>query len=184
MYSYNECMMTCMGSESQVPIDPVAEIAAAITALRRPRRAPDAAAEPGESRHHGGGRGRRGPGGPGMRGFGGAAMHRLLHVLDAAGRRGQQLGISEVAEAIGVDQPRSSRLVAEAAARGYVIRATDARDARRSDIRIAEAGRSHLAHVEQRRRAAVEAALADFTAEETAQLARLLARFAEAWSMH
>lgn len=111
-------------------------------------------------------------------------MHRLLHVLDAAGQRGQQLGISEVAEAIGVDQPRSSRLVAEAAARGYVIRGTDARDARRSDIRITEAGRSHLEHVQQRRRAAVEAALADFTVEETAQLARLLARFAESWSTH
>jgi DNA-binding MarR family transcriptional regulator len=109
-------------------------------------------------------------------------MHRLLHVLADAGERGEQLGVGDVAEAIGVDQPRSSRLVTTGVERGYVIRETDARDARRSVIRITAEGGRHLGHVRARRRAAVEQALADFSDEEAATLARLLDRFAEAWS--
>jgi DNA-binding MarR family transcriptional regulator len=91
------------------------------------------------------------------------------------------MGISEVASAIGVDQPRASRLVNEAAERGFLLRGTDPADARRSVIVLTEAGRTLLESARATRRSAVAVAVAGFTAEEVAQLAALLTRFAAAW---
>src|SRR5690606_12537853 len=101
--------------------------------------------------------------------------------LEQADDRGEQVGVGELADAIGVDQPRASRLVADAVSRGYAIRETDARDARRSAIRITTEGRTHLEHARARRRASVEAALADFSDQDAATLADLLARLAHGW---
>src|SRR5690606_37574567 len=157
---------------SQVPIsiepEIVAQIEGALAALRRPH-------PPGGAPHF------QGPRGPRGREFGGAAMLRLLDELASAADRGEQLGVSEVAAAIGVDQPRSSRLVGAGVERGYVTRETDARDARRSVIQITAEGRRHLEHIRERRRATVESALAGFSSDDAATLARLLTRFASSW---
>ncbi len=91
------------------------------------------------------------------------------------------MGISEVAIAIGVDQPRASRLVNDAAERGLVVRAVDPRDARRSVITVTDAGRALLESARESRRTAVTEALAGFTPAETETLAALLTRFAAAW---
>jgi DNA-binding MarR family transcriptional regulator len=87
------------------------------------------------------------------------------------------MGISEIADAIGVDQPRASRLVNEAVERGLVTRRADERDARRSVVELSAAGRAllHSAHVN--RRTAVTDALAGFSAEEVATFSALLSRF-------
>lgn len=153
--------------------DPVARIDTALGALLRARRAlgHDVGGPMGGSGRHAGV-----PRGP--RGF---AMARLLEHLESAEDRGQEPGIGELAEAIGVDQPRASRLVADAVSRGYAVRQTDARDARRSIVRITDAGRAHLQHTRARRRAAVEAALADFTVQDARTLADLLDRLERAW---
>lgn len=125
------------------------------------------------------------PGGhPGAR-MHGRGMHvgariRLLEVL-AAASPDARLGISEVADAIGVDQPRASRLVADAAGRGLVSREVDPRDARKSVLSITEAGRAFLEQIRSGRRSAVTDALAGFSDEEAAQLAELLTRFVAAW---
>lgn len=120
--------------------------------------------------------------GPGRhdRSLGGAARFRLLDAL-AAASADDRLGISEVAALIGVDQPRASRLVNDAAERGLVDRAVDPRDARRSVVTITEAGRAALDAARASRRSAVTDALADFTDAEREQFAHLLARFAAAW---
>jgi DNA-binding MarR family transcriptional regulator len=115
----------------------------------------------------------------------GRGMHvgariRLLEVL-AAASPDARLGISEVADAIGVDQPRASRLVADAAGRGLVSREVDPRDARKSVLSITEAGRAFLEQIRSGRRSAVTDALAGFSDEEAAQLAELLTRFVAAW---
>lgn len=89
--------------------------------------------------------------------------------------------VSEVAEHIGVDQPRASRLVRAAVEAGHVRRESDANDARRSILVITESGRTALSALLGRRRGAVERALADFSDDERAQFAALFARFAEAW---
>jgi DNA-binding MarR family transcriptional regulator len=106
--------------------------------------------------------------------FANMARYRLLSTLD---RLGDGASVSELAAAIGVDQPRASRVVADCVERGLVTRSTDAMDARRSVIALTDAGRAVLDERRRERRAAVERALDGFTAEERAQFAALLARF-------
>ena len=89
--------------------------------------------------------------------------------------------VSDLAAAIGVDQPRASRLVQAAVDAGHVRREADSRDARRSILVITESGRTALSAVLDHRRTAIEQALADFTPAERKEFARLLSRFAEAW---
>lgn len=151
----------------------------------------------------GGGRGRRGhgdwPGGgrggvqgdadgtgaehpphPGHRGahLAHLARFRLLDALEGAEH---PPSVSELADAIGVDQPRASRLVQAAVEAGHARREADPADARRSAIVLTDAGRRLLSSARGNRRGAIESALAGFTPEETAELARLLSRFVEAW---
>jgi DNA-binding MarR family transcriptional regulator len=106
----------------------------------------------------------------------GAARFRMLErLVDGSA------SISELAEAIGVDQPRASRLVADAAARGFVDRTPDPVDARRMVVALTDAGRDLLASMKDTRRSAVTTALEGFTDEETATFAALLGRFVSAW---
>lgn len=102
------------------------------------------------------------------------ARYRLLSTLD---RLGDGASVNELATAIGVDQPRASRVVADCVERGLVSRTTDPTDARRSIIALTEAGRAVLEERRRERRATVERALDGFTADERAQFAALLARF-------
>lgn len=148
----------------------------------------------GHGRGHGRGRGPRGwhgeePGGDGpghphrhggRRGDGlaQAARFRLLDALEGAERAPS---VSELAEMIGVDQPRASRLVQAAVDAGHARREADPADARRSAIVLTASGRALLAAARENRRTAVETALAGFTPDETAEFARLLTRFIAAW---
>jgi len=109
----------------------------------------------------------------------GAARIRLLAALLASGDT--RMGISEIAAAIGVDKPRASRLVNEAAERGLVSRAIDSTDARRTVVTLTDAGRATIASARESSRSEVTTALAGFSADETAQFAAFLARFASAW---
>ena len=178
-----------MDSQSQ---DPVAAIEAALVTMRRDQQ---------RGRLH-----RRGPGGQGPapwgdgpppwgdgpprgergghhgphdRSLGGAARFRMLDALFSAGDA--RMGISEIAEAISVDQPRASRLVNDSAERGLVTRRADERDARRSVVELTEAGRALLESARATRRTAVTDAISGFTPEEAATFAALLTRFVEAW---
>ncbi|WP_258045941.1 MarR family winged helix-turn-helix transcriptional regulator [Leifsonia shinshuensis] len=123
--------------------------------------------------------------GPGRRGRDGSlgrfARIRMLEALAAADTDGRQLSVSSLAAAIGVDQPRASRLVQEGVDRGLVRRVPDPSDARRALIQLTTAGRSQLGEVQDHRRSAVETALASFTPEEARTFAELFARFVQAW---
>lgn len=127
-----------------------------------------------------GGRGRgRGPGGgPGRHALAHAARFRLLDALEGADH---PPSVSELAEAIGVDQPRASRLVQAAVEAGHVRREADPSDARRSALVLTVSGRKLLESARDTRRGAVETALAAFTPEETAEFAKLLSRFIADW---
>jgi DNA-binding MarR family transcriptional regulator len=170
-------MITYMEAESQVP-DPIALIEHALMTMRRDqlarrlqRRGPRG---PGglHGRHGGPKHGIHGP----DRSLGGAARFRMLDALESGART-----VSELADATGVDQPRASRLVADAAERGLLRRGVDPNDARRAVIELTDAGRAHLTDAHQTRRAAVESALSGFSADETVQFAALLDRFVGAW---
>ncbi|MBX3100442.1 MAG: winged helix-turn-helix transcriptional regulator [Salinibacterium sp.] len=112
--------------------------------------------------------------------MGGAARFRLLGAL----RDGDGMSVSEIADVIGVDQPRASRLVNDSAERGLVTRRADDKDARRSVVELTDAGRAMLTSANASRRTAVTDAVADFTPEETAQFAALLNRFVAGWTKH
>lgn len=123
--------------------------------------------------------------GPGRRGRDGSlgriARVRMLEALEAADAEGRSLSVSGVAAAIGVDQPRASRLVQEGVERGLVRRVPDPSDARRALIQLTSSGRSLLDELRSHRRSAVETALAAFTPEEARTFAELFDRFVRAW---
>jgi DNA-binding MarR family transcriptional regulator len=135
------------------------------------------------SMHHGDGSGVehmpmvRGFRGPHDRTFGGAARFRLLGAL----RERDGMSVSEIAEMIGVDQPRASRLVNESAEHGLVTRRADEKDARRSVVELTASGRAMLETANAKRRSAVTDAVAGFTPQETATFADLLTRFVAGW---
>lgn len=185
--------------------DPTDLIAAALARLRGPRpRPPWAEAhdhQHDQGRGHGPHSGRAAYPGPWARGghgdhggrggfgpppwmergngrFGGPARMRLLDALAAASG---PLSVSEAAEAIGVDQPRASRLVQQAVAQGLVRREADPDDARRTRIALTDAGSALVSRFRGERRDAVRTALDGFTDDERVELARLLAKLAEAW---
>lgn len=112
--------------------------------------------------------------------MGGAARFRLLAAL----RDHDRMSVSEIADTIGVDQPRASRLVNDSAARGLVTRRADERDARRSVVELTDAGRAVLTSANVTRRTAVTDAVASFSAEETTQFAELFTRFVAGWTRH
>lgn len=118
-----------------------------------------------------------GPFGPGARG-GGPARLRLLEALAVASH---PLTVSEVGAAIGVDQPRASRLIQQAVERGMVRREADPDDARRTRVALTEDGAKLARGLRGRRREQLTAALAGFTDTERAELVRLLTKLAEAW---
>ncbi|WP_250646253.1 MarR family winged helix-turn-helix transcriptional regulator [Microbacterium tenebrionis] len=70
--------------------------------------------------------------------MGGPALFRMLDALATAS---EPLSVSEIGEAIGVDQPRVSRLVQQAVQRGLVQREADPEDARRTRIALTDDGR-------------------------------------------
>jgi DNA-binding MarR family transcriptional regulator len=105
----------------------------------------------------------------------------MIEALESAETDGRSLSVSSLAEAIGVDQPRASRLVQEGVERGLVRRIPDPSDARRALIQLSTAGRSLLQELRSHRRSAVETALAGFTPEEARTFAELFDRFVRAW---
>lgn len=123
--------------------------------------------------------------GPGRRGRDGSlgriARIRMLEALEGAEAAGRPLSISTLAQAIGVDQPRASRLVQEGVERGHARRVPDPSDARRALIQLTAAGRAQLDEVRSHRRSAVESALAEFSPEEARTFAELFDRFVRAW---
>lgn len=105
-----------------------------------------------------------------------AARFRYLDALDGAG-----LPISRIADAIGVDRPRASRLTTELVADGLVERDTVPGDSRFTHIRLTPSGQSLVDSVRETRRRGVSHALEGFTETEAATLAALLERFVAAW---
>jgi len=106
-----------------------------------------------------------------------AADTAAQDVLDALEAATGPLGVTGVAEALGVDQPRASKLVATAVQAGLVRREADQADGRRSRLALTAAGRRRLAAVHDARRARFAAAMTDWSTVERAAFADLLTRF-------
>ena len=143
----------------------------------------------GPHRHHRAGGPHAHGGGPpwmrGDRGFGPnarlAGAPARIRLLDALVHAEHPLSVSELADAIGVDQPRASRLVQQAVELGLAAREADPDDARRTRIALTPEGRRRAGDVRGERRERLAAALADFSDDERAELVRLLGKLAAAW---
>ena len=108
----------------------------------------------------------------------GPARMRVLEVLASSDH---PLTVSELGEAIGVDQPRASRLVQQGVEFGLVRREADPDDARRTRIVLTEKGETFVRGFRDQRRDAITTALASFSDAERADLAHLLTKLADAW---
>lgn len=102
-------------------------------------------------------------------------------MLEALAAASAPLSVSELAEAVGVDQPRASRLVQQGVERGFVQREADPDDARRTRIALTDDGRRVARGAKGERRQALSRALEAFTDTERAELARLLNKLADNW---
>lgn len=116
-------------------------------------------------------------GGPGGR-LGGPARFRLLEALAAASG---PLSVSDVAEAVGVDQPRASRLIQQAVELGMVVREPDPDDARRTRVSLTDAGTRFAQGSRGHRHDLIGTALDSMDERDRAEFVRLLTTFAAAW---
>lgn len=99
----------------------------------------------------------------------------VLDVIEAGG----PVGVREVAEALSVDQPRASKLVAGAVAEGYVRREADQSDGRRTLLVLTPAGQAVVDRAHRARQDAMRRATDGWTPEEREVFAGLLTRFVE-----
>lgn len=111
----------------------------------------------------------------------GQADTARFQYLDALDEAGGPLPISKIAERIGVDRPRASRLTADLTADGSIERTPRPGDTRYTDIQLTPHGRTVITAIHDNRRRAVTEALAGFTPQESQTLADLLERFVDGW---
>lgn len=102
-------------------------------------------------------------------------------MLEALVAASHPLTVSEVGDAIGVDQPRASRLIQQNVELGFVRREADPDDARRTRIALTDDGTRLVRGIRGQRREQLSQALGDFTPDERAELARLLTKLAASW---
>ncbi|MFI7127773.1 MarR family winged helix-turn-helix transcriptional regulator [Nonomuraea sp. NPDC050153] len=100
-------------------------------------------------------------------------------VLDVIEGAGGSVTVSTVAQALSVDQPRASRLVAAAVAAGLVRREADQADGRKAWLVLTEAGQAALEHARRTRQEAFAAVMEEWPERDRAEFARLLTRFVE-----
>lgn len=106
------------------------------------------------------------------------AVFELLDAVAAAERDGA-LTVSEAAAALGVDQPRASRLAAQALDARLLRRRADQEDGRRSLLTLTPSGRRTLARIGAFRRGVIAEATGSWSAEDRAVFAALLHRFTQ-----
>ncbi|TNY38933.1 MarR family winged helix-turn-helix transcriptional regulator [Thermomonospora catenispora] len=107
----------------------------------------------------------------------GRAVFDVLDVIEAAEAAGEQVTVGTVSTALGVDQPRASRLVSAAVNAGLVRRVADQRDGRRTLLERTGEGRALTDRVHRHRRRVFAAAMEGWADAERAEFARLLQRF-------
>ena len=90
-----------------------------------------------------------------------------------------EVTVGGVADRLCLDPSRASRMVTAAIAAGHVTRLASQADGRRTVLALTPAGRAVIADAERFRHARYDRVMADWSAEERAEFARLLTRFVE-----
>ena len=151
------CVLRSIYLDKYMSIDmDLQQIEAALVALRRRQTRRALAAQAGWSR---------------------TALIDVLDVLEVAETDHVPATVVSVAQALHVDQPRASKLVAAAVEAGLVRRQADQADGRRSLLVRTPAGRAQSEDVHASRRQAFARAMVDWPDADRATFARLLWRF-------
>jgi DNA-binding MarR family transcriptional regulator len=104
----------------------------------------------------------------------------VVDALDETnGVPGNEPSVGMVAERIGVDPSRASRMVADAIRGGYVRRAASQVDGRRICLELTGAGRKLLKTASSFRRHFFSKVMASWSESDCAEFARLLTKFTE-----
>src|SRR5215472_3631451 len=92
---------------------------------------------------------------------------------------GNEPSVGMVAEQLGVDPSRASRMVADAVGGGYVRRVASQADGSRTCLELTDAGRKLLKTTSSFRRRVFSKVMASWSESECVEFARLLAKFIE-----
>ncbi|WP_394835386.1 MarR family winged helix-turn-helix transcriptional regulator [Pendulispora rubella] len=92
-----------------------------------------------------------------------------------------EITVGLVAERLGVDPSRASRMVATAIEAGYVERVASQSDGRRITLRLTESGHDFEDTMRRFRQAQFARAMADWSDREREQFGRLLLKFTSSW---
>ncbi len=110
------------------------------------------------------------------------AVHELLDVIEEFAERGEPSTVTALAAALGVDQPRASRLVARAVEEGLLRREADQRDGRRAVLAPTESGQAFLDELHEFRRSVFAEVMADWPDEDRVNFGRLLTKFVRGYA--
>ncbi|MBP2321884.1 DNA-binding MarR family transcriptional regulator [Kibdelosporangium banguiense] len=100
----------------------------------------------------------------------------VFGVLDAVEEHGPS-SVTDLADALAVDQPRASRLVAKAVDEGFLVRQADQNDGRRSLVSLTASGRAQVDAAHSSRQEVFARAMANWSDNERTTFARLLTEF-------
>jgi DNA-binding MarR family transcriptional regulator len=98
-------------------------------------------------------------------------------VDDAAESRDTRVTVGTVAERLGVDPSRASRLVAQAVRAGYLRRVASQADGRQILLELTDVGRTVVDAMHAHRQSQFDNVMRDWSAQERQEFARLLTRF-------
>ncbi|MFF2146704.1 MarR family winged helix-turn-helix transcriptional regulator [Kitasatospora sp. NPDC058190] len=101
----------------------------------------------------------------------------LFGVLDAVEAHDGPCAVTDVAAALGVDQPRASRLVLRTVEEGWLERGSDPRDARRTLLALTPAGREQVERTHRFRREVFARTMANWPDSDRTEFARLITAF-------
>jgi DNA-binding MarR family transcriptional regulator len=110
-------------------------------------------------------------------------LHQIA-VVDAVeegtGDRGDCVTVGMVAERLGIDPSRASRLISATIENGFIRRAASQQDGRRICLELTDRGRTVINDAHRSRQALYGRLLQTWDARERADFARLLTRFVDA----
>ncbi len=104
-------------------------------------------------------------------------VHELLDVVEELGERGEPCTVTALGVAMGVDQPRASRLVSRAVEQGLLRREADQSDGRRAVLLPTSEGQALLDEMHRFRQSVFAEVMADWPAEDRDTFGRLLTAF-------
>ena len=106
-----------------------------------------------------------------------AQLDVVFAVDEGPARPGEELTVGLVAERLGIDPSRASRMVAGAIRAGWLRRVASQADGRRIHLELTEAGREVAQAAHRSRQTLYDRLMHDWSERDRRELARLLTKF-------